>query len=76
MIQQALLGLLARLRPATDAGGPGQTRERQPAGFSIAIAVVTAIVVVIGLMAIVSRSSISFLGGVVAERFSQCPRRG
>ncbi len=69
MIQQALLGLLARLRPATDAGGPGQTRERQPAGFSIAIAVVTAIVVVIGLMAIVSRSSNSFLGGLWQSDF-------
>ena len=69
MIQQAVLGLLARLRPVSKAGEPGQARERQPAGFSIAIAVITAIVILLGLMAIVSRSSNSFLAGLWQSDF-------
>ena len=61
MIQQVWLWSIGVLRADTGGGKQGPQRKHQQPGFSIAIAVITAIVILIGLLAIVSRSSNSFL---------------
>lgn len=61
MIQQVWLWSIGLLRADAGGGKLGPQRKQRQRGFSIAIAVITAIVILIGLLAIVSRSSNSFL---------------
>ncbi len=61
MIQLAWRRRIDRLRPNTSTRNIERIKDHPQSGFSIAIAVITAIVILIGLLAIVSRSSNSFL---------------
>ena len=61
MIQQAWRSRLGWLQVNAGALKTGRNQDQSQSGFSIAIAVITAIVILIGLLAIVSRSSNSFL---------------
>jgi hypothetical protein len=61
MTQLAWRQWISQLRPNAGAGKRERKKKDQQSGFSIAIAVITALVILIGLLAIVSRSSNSFL---------------
>jgi len=61
MTQLAWRRRIGQLRPNAGAGKRERKKKDHQSGFSIAIAVITALVILIGLLAIVSRSSNSFL---------------